>query len=117
MATVHVLGNPAAGGGRAPAAVAEVVAGVRAAGHVAALRTTHGWVASVATLGFAAAVNRRANALRWPRGSARYTVATLLRLPGLRARRLRIEVDGETHEVTCTLVAIANTAYFGGGMA
>src|SRR5690606_6758699 len=50
---------------------------------VDAMRTNHGWVASVATLGFSGDVTARANALRWPRGSQRYTVATLLQLPRL----------------------------------
>jgi diacylglycerol kinase (ATP) len=82
-----------------------------------ALRTTRGWVASVATLGFSGAVNARANGLRRPRGGARYTVATLLELPRLRAQRLHLDLDGQGHEVDATLVAVANTAYFGGGMA
>jgi diacylglycerol kinase (ATP) len=84
---------------------------------VDALRTDHGWVASVATLGFSAAVNERANRLRRPRGGARYTVATLLELPRLRPLPIRLDVDGERHEVDVALVAIANTRHFGGGMA
>jgi diacylglycerol kinase (ATP) len=82
-----------------------------------ALRTSHGWVASVASIGFSAAVNARANRLRWPRGSARYTLATLLELPSLSPCRVRIEVDGTAHEDAVSLLAIANTSFFGGGMA
>lgn len=82
-----------------------------------AIRTTHGWVASVATLGFAAAVNKRANALSWPRGGSRYTVATVVVLPSLRSTTLDLELDHETIRVTTTLLAIANTPFFGGGMA
>jgi diacylglycerol kinase (ATP) len=82
-----------------------------------ALRTTHGWVASVATLGFSAAVNDRANRLRHPRGSTRYTLATLLELPSLRPMPVRITLDGDVIERDVTLLAIANTAFFGGGMA
>jgi diacylglycerol kinase (ATP) len=81
-----------------------------------AMRTNHGWAASVATLGFSATVNARANRLRRPRGSQRYTVATLLELPRLRPLPLRIELDGVRHEVDVSLLAVANTAYFGGGM-
>jgi diacylglycerol kinase (ATP) len=203
MSLVHVLGNPAAGGGRGARAIDAVVAAARAHGHdvveldattradalerahgavtdgatrlvlvggdglvhlalqavastkvvlglvpvgtgndfaralgctgrpldvtveralaepiaIDALRTTHGWVASVATLGFSAAVNARANGLRRPRGRARYTIATLLELPRLRPLPLRVTVDDTTHDVDATLLAIANTAYFGGGMA
>jgi diacylglycerol kinase (ATP) len=202
-ATVHLLGNPVAGGGRADGAVADVARSVRARGHnvveltpsgrgdvvgtlkdaisagatkvvvvggdglahlatqalacsgvalgivpagtgndlarglglplddteaaidralsppvaLDALRTTHGWVASVATLGFSAAVNERANRLRRPRGGARYTVATLLELPRLAATPLVLDLDGTTHEVDVAMVAIANTPHFGGGMA
>ena len=82
-----------------------------------AIRTTHGWVASVATIGFAASVNARANALAWPGGRARYTVATVAVLPRLRPVSLVLELDGERVEVTTTMLAVANTAFFGGGMA
>ena len=82
-----------------------------------AMRTTHGWAVSVATMGFSATVNARANDLRWPRGSARYTIATLLEIPRLRAVPLEITLDGEQSQHDVSLVAIANTAYFGGGMA
>lgn len=83
---------------------------------VDAMRTTHGWVASVATMGFAGDVTARANGLRWPRGSQRYTVATLLQLPRLRKLRATVEVDGVIHEADTTMLSIGNTAYFGGGM-
>ena len=82
-----------------------------------AMRTTHGWVASVAAIGFAAAVNARANTLAWPRGASRYTVATIAVLPRLRAVSLVLELDGEPIEVRTTMLAVANTAFFGGGMA
>jgi diacylglycerol kinase (ATP) len=81
------------------------------------IRTDHGWVASVATLGFSATVNARANRLRWPHGARRYTVATLLEIPRFRARRLLLEVGDDRHELDGSLVAVANTAFFGGGMA
>jgi diacylglycerol kinase (ATP) len=80
------------------------------------MRTDHGWVASVATMGFSGDVTARANALRWPRGSQRYTVATLLQLPRLRRLSATIEVDGVTHSADTTMLSIGNTAYFGGGM-
>jgi diacylglycerol kinase (ATP) len=82
-----------------------------------ALRTTHGWVASLATLGFSAAVNAHAEALRWPRGSLRYTVATLLELPRLATVGVVLTVDGEAHALEATLLAFGTTAYFGGAMA
>jgi diacylglycerol kinase (ATP) len=83
---------------------------------VDAMRTDHGWVASVATSGFSGDVTARANGLRWPRGQQRYTVATLLQMPRLRRLHARITVDGVVHEADNTMLSIGNTAYFGGGM-
>lgn len=80
------------------------------------VRTDHGWVASVAALGFAATVNARANRLAWPRGTRRYTAATLLEIPRFRARPLVVHVDGVRHELEAAIVAAGNTAFFGGGM-
>lgn len=81
-----------------------------------AIETDRGWVASVATAGFSGDVNARANSLRWPKGPRRYTVATLLEIGRLRARPLRLTVDGHTHDLEVTLLAVANTPSFGGGM-
>ncbi|MFN3255977.1 MAG: diacylglycerol/lipid kinase family protein [Ilumatobacter sp.] len=83
---------------------------------VDAIRTSHGWVATVATLGFSGDVTERANALRWPRGQHRYTVATLMQLPRLRTLPVVVEVDGRSVGGDTTLLAVGNTAYFGGGM-
>ena len=83
---------------------------------VDAMRTDHGWVASVATMGFSGDVTARANALRWPRGAQRYTVATILQMRGLRRLEATIEVDGVTHSADTSMLSIGNTAYFGGGM-
>ncbi len=93
------------------------------------LRSSRGWAASVATVGFSAAVNERAERLRWPKGGARYTVATLLQLPLLRPVDLVMHLGGTTssrsrfgspaeeeHRVRAALVAVGNTALFGGGM-
>lgn len=82
-----------------------------------AVRAGEGWAASVATAGFSGAVTARAESLRWPRGPQRYTAATLLELPRLRPFPLRLTVDDEVIEAGCSLVAVANTPHFGGGMA
>lgn len=76
-----------------------------------------GWAASVVTAGFSGQVSDRAGRLRFPPGRARYTAATLLELPRLARRAWRLVVDGVVHEVDGVLVAVANTGYFGGGMA
>ena len=83
---------------------------------VDAIRIGDRWVASVATAGFSGDVNARANRLARPKGQSRYTVATVLELPGLRPRRTRLTVDGAVHEHDAVLLAVANTAWFGGGM-
>ncbi len=75
------------------------------------------YAASVVTAGFSGTVNARANALRFPPGQQRYTVATLLELPRLRPVDLELVVDGTPHHLPASLVAVANTPYFGGGMA
>ncbi len=95
--------------GQVDRALAEPVA-------VDAIRTNHGWVATVATLGFSGDVTERANGLRWPRGQLRYTVATLLQLPRLRTLPVDVEVDGRRLGGDTTLLAVGNTPYFGGGM-
>jgi diacylglycerol kinase (ATP) len=66
--------------------------------------------------GFDALVNERANALRFPPGPRRYTVALLLELLRLRARRYTVTVDGEEHDVGSVLLAVANLGSIGGGM-
>ena len=96
-----------------PAAIA---ASLGDSGSVDGLKTTHGWALTVATLGFSVAVNKRANRLRWPRGSARYKRATLEELPGLQPVLITITLDGKAHEVSATLIAVGNGAYFGGNM-
>lgn len=83
---------------------------------VDAIGSDRGWVASVATAGFSGAVIARADRLRWPRGPRRYTVATILEITRLRSHQVRLVVDGRPHDVDLALLAVANTAWFGGGM-
>jgi diacylglycerol kinase (ATP) len=101
------------------------------------LQTTHGWVASVATCGFPARVNARANMMKWPKGPAKYTLATLALIRTLRADRVTVMIDPrqvDPRQVDAqhadpphiearhadpdeySLIAIGNTAFFGGGM-
>jgi len=76
-----------------------------------------GWVATVATSGFSGQVNAAANELRFPKGKQRYTIATLANLPRLQSSDMEVTVDGVTRNYRAALVAVANTRYFGGGMA
>lgn len=80
------------------------------------LRIDDRYSATVATLGFSVAVNQRAEVVRWPRGPAKYTAATLLELAGLRRYPLTVHLDGRRLDLSPNLVAVANTSAFGGGM-
>ena len=75
------------------------------------------WMAFSVTGGFSVDVNVRADRMRFPRGPSRYTVATLLTMPGLRHRELAVTVDGQRAEYRSALFAVNNTPTFGGGMA
>lgn len=75
-----------------------------------------GWFATVLCAGFDSKVNGRVNRMRFPRGRHRYDVAVLRELVGLAAMPLRVETDGDTVEFDATLVAVGNTACYGGGI-
>ncbi len=80
------------------------------------LQVGDNYVASVLTTGFSGDVNVRANRIRFPRGPSRYTVATILELPHLKARRIVLTIDGQKLEYDAAMLAVANTGWFGGGM-
>ena len=71
---------------------------------------------TIATLGLSVDVNERAEQLRWPTGAWAYTAATIVEIPRRHTRHMTISVDGVSADHHVTFVAIANTAYFGGGM-
>lgn len=98
-----------------PLAAAAVVA--RGAGRrVDLARTGDRWFATVMAAGFDAAVNERANAMRWPHGDLRYTLATLSVLPRWSAVSYTLCLDGEERRVEAMLLAVANTDSYGGGL-
>lgn len=71
----------------------------------------------VASCGFDAQVNERANTYRGPAGTLKYLIALLVELSKLSARELDIALSGEAKlKQTLTLVAIGNTTSYGGGM-
>jgi diacylglycerol kinase (ATP) len=74
------------------------------------------YFAAVLSAGLDAAVSAYGNRLRFPRGPLKYKVATLRELPRFRPYGVRLEVDGEQWEQTCTLIAVANGPMFGGGL-
>ncbi len=74
------------------------------------------WWATVLCCGFDSAVTDRANRLRWPRGRRRYDVAVLLELARLRPYEITLGLDGEVRTVPATMIAVGNTAWYGGGL-
>ncbi len=73
-------------------------------------------VGSVVAAGFDALVNRRANAMSWPRGAMRYTIAALRELATFEPLHYRLVVDGVPRELDAMLVAVGSTSTYGGGM-
>lgn len=72
---------------------------------------------TIAALGFDAKVTERTDRLRWPRGELRYYLALLIEVVRLTPMAFRISIDGEpTRDAPGTLIAVGNTASYGGGM-
>jgi diacylglycerol kinase (ATP) len=104
---------------RDPLSAARAAAGDLLAGSARTIdtgRTAGRWWATVLCCGFDSAVTDRANRLRWPRGRRRYDVAVLAELARLRPRELTLVLDGESQTLPVTMVAVGNTAWYGGGM-
>ncbi|EIE99346.1 diacylglycerol/lipid kinase family protein [Saccharomonospora glauca] len=74
------------------------------------------WFGTVLCTGFDAAVNARANSLRWPHGPHRYDLALLRELVSLRPRPVVVDTDTGRLTTQATLVAVGNTAFYGGGI-
>lgn len=73
--------------------------------------------ATVLCAGFDSAVAARAQRIRWPRGPRRYDVALLAELAALRPVSFVLTLDDEPAcQVPATLVAVGNTALYGGGL-
>ncbi|MDQ2882113.1 MAG: diacylglycerol kinase family lipid kinase [Actinomycetota bacterium] len=71
---------------------------------------------TVLCTGFDAAVNKRANAMRWPAGPRRYDLAVLAELAALTPRPVRVQVAGTEVELEAILVAVGNGSSYGGGL-
>jgi diacylglycerol kinase (ATP) len=71
---------------------------------------------AVLSCGIDAAVNDRANRMTWPSDGGRYVRALLAELGAFRPFGYRVTMDGEVWEGDGTLVAVANTRSFGGGL-
>ncbi|MGY1722328.1 diacylglycerol/lipid kinase family protein [Blastococcus sp. SYSU DS0533] len=102
-----------------PVAAARAAAGDLLAGRTATLdagRTAGRWWATVLCCGFDSAVTDRANRLRWPRGRRRYDLAVLAELARLRPYEVTLTLDGVARTLPATMVAVGNTAWYGGGL-
>ncbi len=71
---------------------------------------------TVMASGFDSLVNERANALQWPRGQWRYTLATLAELRVFEPLPYTLEMDGVVRRLEAMLVAVGNGPSFGGGL-
>lgn len=104
------------------AAIAAAAPGAAPTRAVDLLASTDGrFAASVLTWGYSGRVNATANRMRFPPGSAKYTVAALAEIGRLAPRftKLTLQLPGgpaQVIEEPLSLVAVGNTAWFGGGM-
>jgi len=73
--------------------------------------------AGIASCGFDAQVNERANTYRGPTGTLKYLMALTVELVKLNSRHLEVSADGgQTRGGQFTLIAVGNTSSYGGGL-
>jgi diacylglycerol kinase (ATP) len=73
--------------------------------------------AGIASCGFDAQVNERANTYRGPAGTVKYLVALAVELVKLCSREFVVSTDGEEKGTgRFTLIAVGNTSSYGGGL-
>lgn len=78
--------------------------------------TDAGPVVTVVASGFDSAVNERADAMQWPRGALRYSLAILAELRTFTPLPFRLALDGSPLDTEAMLVAVGNGPSFGGGL-
>jgi diacylglycerol kinase (ATP) len=74
------------------------------------------FITTVVAGGFDSLVNKRANAMSWPKGNARYTVATFAELRTFKPLEYVVTVDDEVIETKAMLVAVGTGPTYGGGL-
>ncbi len=73
--------------------------------------------AGIASCGFDAQVNERANTYRGPAGTLKYLAALAMELANLTSRKLTVSKDGGASRTdNFTLIAVGNTSSYGGGL-
>ena len=110
------LGIPLGDAAAAADVIADGAIRVVDAGHVTTADQTQRWFLGVMSSGFDSLVNERANAMSFPKGQARYAVATVAELSVFRPLPYEVVVDGLAHRGEAMLVAVGNGASYGGGM-
>ena len=98
-----------------PQAAADVVVGSRTR-RIDLARVGAQHFVTVLAAGFDSKVNERANAMSWPWGQLRYTLATLAELRVFEPLPYTLELDGAERRVEAMLVAVGNGPSFGGGL-
>jgi len=71
---------------------------------------------AVLSAGIDAAVAAYGSQMKFPRGPLKYKVATMREIPRYRPYGVTVTFADESADSTCTLVAVANTPVFGGGL-
>lgn len=74
------------------------------------------FITTVVAGGFDSLVNKRANAMSWPKGNARYTVATFAELRTFNPLEYVVTVDDQVIETRAMLVAVGTGPTYGGGL-
>ncbi|WP_405060850.1 YegS/Rv2252/BmrU family lipid kinase [Kribbella sp. NBC_01505] len=98
-----------------PAAAADLI--VAGTTRTIDLAVAHGeFITTVVCGGFDSLVNRRANAMSWPKGNARYTVATLAELRTFSPLQYVVTIDEQVIEGPAMLVAVGTGPTYGGGL-
>jgi diacylglycerol kinase (ATP) len=101
--------------GTDPLAAVEIILG----GHENAVdlaRVGEAYIGTIIASGFDAMVNRRANDMRWPKGSSRYPLALFAVLRTFEPLHYQLTIDGVRRDLDAMLVAVGNTRSYGGGI-
>jgi diacylglycerol kinase (ATP) len=112
-------GNDFARGIGVPLRDPVAAAGLIVAGRTRAvdLATAKGiFITTVLASGFDSLVTKRANAMTWPQGKSRYTIATLAELPTFKPLAYRVTVDGQVIQTEAMMVAVGTGETYGGGL-
>jgi diacylglycerol kinase (ATP) len=112
----RALGLPVRDAVAAARVVAQGSTGPVDLGRLCAAGVPDRWFGTVVAAGFDARVNERMNSMTWPRGRTRYHVALVRELASFRPIPYVLSIDGTELECDAMLVAVGNTASYGGGM-